>query len=86
MVLREQQQAWFDTALTASSGRFDGERTPAIGERSGDVRGRQNRVVLTPGACASSLAVMWRPDRVRRVSHPQGDGGNSASLPGESAT
>ena len=26
---------------------------------------RQNRVVLTPGACASSLAVMWRSDRTR---------------------
>ncbi|OSJ00774.1 hypothetical protein BSZ24_00010, partial [Bradyrhizobium canariense] len=26
---------------------------------------RQNRVVLTPGVCASSLVVMWRPDRVR---------------------
>src|SRR4051812_12956080 len=26
---------------------------------------RQNRVVLTPGVCASSLVVMWLPDRVR---------------------
>jgi hypothetical protein len=26
---------------------------------------RQNRVVLTPGVCASSLAVMWRPNRAR---------------------
>ena len=47
---------------------------------------RQNRVVLAPGVCAPSVAVMWRPDRVRSISHPQGDGGNSASLPGESAT
>jgi hypothetical protein len=29
------------------------------------VRVRQNRVVLAPGVCAPSLAVMWRPDRVR---------------------
>jgi hypothetical protein len=29
---------------------------------------------------------MWRPDRVRSISHPQSDGGNSASLPGESTT
>ena len=43
---------------------------------------RQNRVVLAPGVCAPSVAVMWRPDRVRSISHPQGDGGN----PGESAT
>jgi hypothetical protein len=47
---------------------------------------RQNRVVLAPGVCVPSVAVMWRPDRVRSISHPQGDGGNSASLPGESAT
>jgi hypothetical protein len=47
---------------------------------------RQNRVVLAPGVCAPSVAVMWRPYRVRSISHPQGDGGNSASLPGESAT
>jgi hypothetical protein len=45
---------------------------------------RPNRVVLAPGVCAPSLAVMWRPDRAR-ISHPQGDGGNSASLPGENS-
>jgi|GEM_PF-5504059 len=32
---------------------------------SGDVRGRRSRVVLTPGVCASSPAVMPRPNRVR---------------------
>ena len=26
---------------------------------------RQNRVVLAPGVCAPSVAVMWRPNRVR---------------------
>ena len=30
-----------------------------------NVRGRQKRVVLTPGVCASSLVVMRRPDRAR---------------------
>jgi hypothetical protein len=29
------------------------------------VRGRRSRVVLTPGVCASSPAVMWRPNRAR---------------------
>jgi hypothetical protein len=53
---------------------------------TGAVRVRQNRVVLAPGVCAPSLVVMWLPDRAMRISHPQGDGGNSASLPGESTT
>ena len=41
-------------------------------------------MVLTPGVCASSLSgdVAARPGT--RIDHPQGDGGNSASLPGES--
>ncbi|MGY3034828.1 hypothetical protein ACVIIV_003998 [Bradyrhizobium sp. USDA 4354] len=47
---------------------------------------RQNRVVLAPGVCAPSLAVMCVARPGTRISHPQGDGGNSASLPGESAT
>jgi len=47
---------------------------------------RQNRVVLTPGVCASSLAEMCVARPGERISHPRGDGGNSASLPGESAT
>ena len=46
---------------------------------------RQNRVVLTPGVCASSLAVMRVVQPGSRVSYLQGDGGNSASLPGESS-
>ena len=40
-------------------------------------------MVLTPGVCASSPAEMRRPTGAR-IDHPQGDGGNSASLPGES--
>jgi hypothetical protein len=32
---------------------------------TGAISVRQNRVVLTPGVCASSLAVMLRPDRAR---------------------
>ncbi len=51
---------------------------------TGAVGVRQNRVVLAPGACAPSLAVMRAGRPGPRVSHPQGDGGNSASLPGES--
>ena len=53
---------------------------------TGAVRVRQNRVVLAPGVCAPSLVVMRvaRPDP--RISHLQGDGGNSASLPGEITT
>jgi len=46
--------AWLQVRAHASS------RRP-----SEDVRGRTSRVVLTPGVCASSPAVMWRPDRAR---------------------
>jgi hypothetical protein len=46
----------------------------------------QNRVVLAPGVCAPSLVVMRAAQPGPRISHLQGDGGNSASLPGESAT
>ncbi|MDH2341036.1 hypothetical protein QCM77_21215 [Bradyrhizobium sp. SSUT18] len=61
---REQLHTRYDTALTVSSFGLDGERTPAIGDRGGEVRGRQNRVVLTPGVCASSFVVMLLPNRV----------------------
>jgi hypothetical protein len=58
----------------------------SIARTTGVIGVRPNRVVLAPGVCAPSLAVMGvvRPDP--RISHPQGDGGNSASLPGESTT
>ncbi|MET4118512.1 hypothetical protein ABIB90_005538 [Bradyrhizobium sp. JR4.1] len=42
-----------------------GEHTQALDDFGGTVRGRRSRVVLTPGVCASSLAVMWRPNRAR---------------------
>ena len=73
-----------DTTLTASSHGFGREHTPAPEATCEDVRGRTSRVVLTPGACASSPAVMRVAQPGARISHPQGDGGNSASLPGES--
>ncbi|TYL99789.1 hypothetical protein FXB40_01645 [Bradyrhizobium rifense] len=47
---------------------------------------RRNRVVLAPGVCAPSVAVMRGVQPDMRISHPRGDGGNSASLPGESTT
>ena len=57
----------------------------SIARTTGAVSVRQNRVVLTPGVCASSLAVMRVARPGLRVSYLQGDGGNSASLPGESS-
>ncbi|OSI22946.1 hypothetical protein BSZ22_28030 [Bradyrhizobium canariense] len=57
-----------------------------VAHTTGAIGVRQNRVVLTPGVCASSVAVMWVAQPGTRISHPQGDGGNSASLPGESTT
>ncbi len=65
--------AWFRGRAHASP------RSP-----NGDVRGRRSRVVLTPGVCASSPAVMPATQPGPHISHLQGDGGNSASLPGES--
>ena len=49
-------------------------------------RVRPNRVVLAPGVCAPSLVVVRVAQPGARISHLQGDGGNSASLPGESTT
>jgi hypothetical protein len=73
-----------DTALTASSHGFGREHAPALEATCEDVRGRTSRVVLTPGACASSPVVMRLVQPDARISDLQGDGGNSASLPGES--
>ena len=47
---------------------------------------RRNRVVLAPGVCASRLVVMRVAQPGPRISHLRDDGGNSASLPGESTT
>ncbi|KJC35319.1 hypothetical protein UP06_37805 [Bradyrhizobium sp. LTSP857] len=57
-----------------------------IAHTTGVIGVRQNRVVLAPGVCAPSVAVMWAARPGACIDHPQGDGGNSASLPGESAT
>ncbi|MEH2486510.1 hypothetical protein V1280_002449 [Bradyrhizobium sp. AZCC 2230] len=67
---------------------FAGRATVSEGlaRTTGVICVRQNRVVLTPGVCASSLAVMRVAQPGPRVSHLRDDGGNSASLPGESTT
>jgi hypothetical protein len=57
-----------------------------IARTTGVICVRQNRVVLAPGACAPSLVVVRVAQPGSRISHLQGDGGNSASLPGESTT
>ncbi|UPJ61793.1 hypothetical protein IVB24_25550 [Bradyrhizobium sp. 192] len=64
---------------------FAGQATvsKAIAHTTGVIGVRQNRVVLAPGVCAPSLVVMYVVQPGARVSHPQGDGGNSATLPGE---
>jgi hypothetical protein len=58
----------------------------AVAHTTGVIGVRQNRVVLAPGVCAPSLVVMCIAQPGTRISHPQGDGGNSATLPGESTT
>ncbi|EHR01168.1 hypothetical protein Bra471DRAFT_01869 [Bradyrhizobium sp. WSM471] len=67
---------------------FAGRATVSEGvaHTTGVIGVRQNRVVLAPGVCAPSVAVMWGAQPGTRISHPQGDGGNSASLPGEITT
>jgi hypothetical protein len=58
----------------------------AVARTTGVIGVRQNRVVLAPGACAPSLVVMRVAQPGSRVSYLRGDGGNSASLPGEITT
>ncbi|PPQ14639.1 hypothetical protein CV770_35900 [Bradyrhizobium sp. AC87j1] len=67
---------------------FAGRRAVSedLAHTTGVIRVRQNRVVLAPGVCAPSLVVMDVVQPDPSVSHPQGDGGNSATLPGESTT
>jgi hypothetical protein len=57
-----------------------------VAHTTGVIGVRRNRVVLAPGVCAPRLAAMRCVQPDMRINHPQGDGGNSASLPGESAT
>jgi hypothetical protein len=67
---------------------FAGRATVSEGvaHTTGVIRVRQNRVVLAPGVCAPSLVVMRRSNRTGASAIHNGDGGNSATLPGESAT
>ena len=58
----------------------------SLARTTGVICVRQNRVVLAPGACAPSLVVMFAAQPGPCISHLQGDGGNSASLPGEITT
>jgi len=58
----------------------------ATARTTGGIRVRQNRVVLAPGVCASRLVVVHAVQPDTRISHLRDDGGNSASLPGESTT
>ncbi|QAU42818.1 hypothetical protein XH86_20165 [Bradyrhizobium guangdongense] len=58
----------------------------AVAQTTGVICVRQNRVVLAPEVWRPSLAVMSVAQPGAPISHPHGDGGNSASLPGESAT
>ena len=67
------------------AGRATVSETPGAHDRC-DSSVRQNRVVLAPGVCAPSLVVMCIAQPGVRISHPQGDGGNSATLPGEITT
>lgn len=67
---------------------FAGRATVSEGlaHTTGVIGVRQNRVVLAAGACAPSLVVMRVTQPGSRISHLRGDGGNSASLPGEITT
>ncbi|MET4295159.1 hypothetical protein ABIB06_006227 [Bradyrhizobium sp. LB8.2] len=67
---------------------FAGRRavSEGVARTTGVIGVRPNRVVLASGVCAPSLAVMCAVRPGTRISHPQGDGGNSASLPGENTT
>jgi len=67
---------------------FAGRATVSKGHAhtTGEIRVRQNRVVLAPGVCAPSLVVVCNVQPDVHISQLRGDGGNSASLPGESAT
>jgi hypothetical protein len=66
----------------AGSSVIGGEHTQALDDLGGTVRGRRSRVVLTPGVCASSLAVMWRPDRARASAIGQATGAIVHRSPG----
>jgi hypothetical protein len=76
--------AWVTLARMAVAGRAT--VSEGLAHTTGVIRVRQNRVVLAPGACAPSPVVMCDVQPDAYISHLQGDGGNSASLPGEITT
>ena len=80
-------RAAVDASCIGAKG-FAGRRAVSedVARTTGVIGVRPNRVVLAPGVCAPSLAVMCIAQPGKRISHPQGDGGNSATLPGESTT
>jgi hypothetical protein len=67
---------------------FAGRATVSEGlaRTTGVIGVRQNRVVLAPGVCAPRLVVMYAAQPGACISYLRDDGGNSASLPGESTT
>ena len=79
-------RAAVDASCIGAKG-FAGRATVSetIARTTGVIGVRPNRVVLAPGVCAPSLAVMCIAQPGKHISHPQGDGGNSASLPGENS-
>ena len=76
------------TLVTSARSGFAGRATVSktIAHTTGVISVRQNRVVLAPGACAPRLVVMCDVQPDVHISHLRDDGGNSASLPGESTT
>jgi hypothetical protein len=84
---RTRDGTWWTQAASRAGGLQGGHPVSRQGAHmTGATCVRQNRVVLAPGVCAPSVAVMQAARPGARISHPQGDGGNSASLPGESTT
>src|SRR4051794_36850328 len=73
----------YDTAPTASSHGFGCEHTPAPKAQRGRARTNKSCGPDARGLCVKSCGdVAVQPGA--RISHLHGDGGNSASLPGES--
>ena len=73
------------TALTARLADIPAAGCIALpGAMAGDeLRVRQNRVVLAVECYGQAERRCGKPNRVKRIANSRGDGGNSASLPGE---
>jgi len=67
---REQPRGRYGTTLTAFSRRSRWWAHASHRGSGEDARGRRSRVVLTPGVCASSRAVMRTARPGARISHP----------------